>query len=137
MIHRLLSSFKSVPAQSPLQHDALFNTLREKEYARLDKAGHVYLDYTGGNLYAESQLMQHQAMLRENVFGNPHSTNPSSQLATKLTEEAREEVLKFFNAEDYFCIFTQNATEALHIVGECYPLGKILSLYYLQIIIIQ
>jgi len=124
MIHRLLSSFKSVPVQSPLQHDALFNALREKEYARLDKAGHVYLDYTGGNLYAESQLMQHQAMLRENVLGNPHSTNPSSQFATKLTEDAREEVLKFFNAEDYFCIFTQNATEALHIVGECYPFGE-------------
>jgi molybdenum cofactor sulfurtransferase len=124
MLHKLLSSLKSVPTQSSLKHDAFFNSLREKEFSRLDKAGHVYLDYTGGNLYAESQLNQHQSMLRDQVFGNPHSTNPSSQHATKLAEEARQEVLKFFNAEDYFCIFTQNATEALHIVGECYPFGE-------------
>jgi selenocysteine lyase/cysteine desulfurase len=124
MIHKLLASLTNTPSQSSLLHDAYFNGLRAKEYARLDEAGHVYLDYTGGNLYAESQLMQHQSLLRKNVFGNPHSTNPSSQFATKLTEEARQEVLKFFNAEeDYFCIFTQNATEALHIVGECYPFG--------------
>ncbi|MCZ7540996.1 MAG: hypothetical protein M5U29_14030 [Anaerolineae bacterium] len=51
--------------------------LRAVEYARLDAQGHVYLDYTGGGLYAESQLAQHQALLRENVFGNPHSSNPT------------------------------------------------------------
>ena len=28
--------------------------LRATEYARLDRQGHVYLDYTGGSLYAES-----------------------------------------------------------------------------------
>ena len=28
--------------------------LRATEYARLDRQGHVYLDYTGGGLYAES-----------------------------------------------------------------------------------
>jgi len=31
--------------------DILFNELRKKEYARLDKLGHVYLDFTGGNIY--------------------------------------------------------------------------------------
>lgn len=124
MLHKLLSTLKSAPSHPSLKHDAFFNSLREKEFSRLDKAGHVYLDYTGGNLYADSQLAQHQSMLRDQVFGNPHSTNPSSQYATKLAEEARQEVLKFFNAEDYFCIFTQNATEALHIVGECYPFGE-------------
>ena len=124
MLHKLLSTLKSAPSHPSLKHDAFFNSLREKEFSRLDNAGHVYLDYTGGNLYADSQLAQHQSMLRDQVFGNPHSTNPSSQYATKLAEEARQEVLKFFNAEDYFCIFTQNATEALHIVGECYPFGE-------------
>ena len=32
--------------------------LRATEYARLDRQGHVYLDYTGGGLYAESQLRE-------------------------------------------------------------------------------
>lgn len=35
--------------------DALAD-LRARDYSRLDDLGHVYLDYTGGGLYAQSQL---------------------------------------------------------------------------------
>jgi selenocysteine lyase/cysteine desulfurase len=45
--------------------------LRATEYARLDEHDQVYLDYTGGGLYAESQLRDHLALLSRNVFGNP------------------------------------------------------------------
>ena len=38
--------------------------LRAREYGRLDEQGHVYLDYTGGSLYAESQLRAHLDLLR-------------------------------------------------------------------------
>jgi hypothetical protein len=38
----------------------------------------VYLDYTGGGLYAESQLRDHMALLSGHVFGNPHSKNLTS-----------------------------------------------------------
>ena len=31
---------------------ASLDELRETEFARLDDGGHVYLDYTGGGLYA-------------------------------------------------------------------------------------
>ena len=121
MIKELINRFTNKKHDSLLSHDAFFNELRDKEYARLDKKRHIYLDYTGGNLYAESQLMKHQDMLKDNVFGNPHSTNPSSKLATDLTENARKKVIEYFNAQDYFCIFTQNASGSLQIVGECYP----------------
>ena len=47
--------------------------MRARDYARLDITGHVYLDYTGGALYAESQLARHRALLAGAVFGNPHS----------------------------------------------------------------
>ncbi len=104
-----------------LDHDDFFNALRAKEYERLENDHHVYLDYTGGNLYSNSQLESHYKLLRQNVFGNPHSTNPTSQLATHLVEEARSKVLKFFSAQDYHCVFTQNASGALQIIGECYP----------------
>ena len=102
-------------------HDAFFNALRAENYSRLDKEKHVYLDYTGGNLYAASQLEEHFKLLRDNTFGNPHSTNPTSQLASELVENSRKKVIDFFNAEDYVCIFTYNATGALKIIGECYP----------------
>lgn len=97
--------------------------LRAADYARLDVGGHVYLDYTGGGLYAESQIRKHFKMLNEHVFGNPHSTNPTSMEATHMVEHARAYILRFFNAdpEEYLCIFTPNASGALKLVGESYP----------------
>jgi len=105
-------------------HD--IDELRQREYARLDRLGQVYLDYTGGGLYAESQIRQHHTLLDENVFGNPHSSNPTSLAITRLIESAREYVLQFFNAspEEYVVIFTQNASGALKLVGESYPFGQ-------------
>jgi molybdenum cofactor sulfurtransferase len=99
--------------------------LRATEYARLDQQSHVYLDYTGGGLYAESQLREHMALLTGNVFGNPHSTNPASQAMTDLVEHAREYILEYFNADpqEYEAIFTLNASGALKLVGESYPFG--------------
>lgn len=107
-----------------LAHNDFFEILRNVEYKRLDSNKQIYLDYTGGNLYAKSQILEHQDLLMSNILGNPHSTNPTSQLATKLVEEARQKVIDFFNAEDYFCIFTQNASNALKIVGESYPFNE-------------
>jgi len=102
-------------------HD--LDELRERDYARLDRLGQIYLDYTGGGLYAESQVRAHQKVLAENVFGNPHSTNPTSQAATHLIESTRQSILEFFNADpaEYTVIFSLNASGALKLVGESYP----------------
>jgi hypothetical protein len=35
------------------------DALRSREYRRLDDQQHVYLDYTGGSLHAESQVLEH------------------------------------------------------------------------------
>ncbi len=100
--------------------------LRQRDYQRLDRAGQVYLDYTGGGLYAESQLREHHDYLTNSVLGNPHSTNPSSLAATERVESARKVILEFFNADpsDYVVIFTSNASGALKLVGESYPFGQ-------------
>ena len=102
---------------------AVLDELRRTDFARLDRGGHVYLDYTGGGLYAESQLREHMRLLENDVFGNPHSINPTSAASTELVERARASVLEFFNAspEEYVAIFTPNATGALRLVGEAYP----------------
>ncbi|MEJ5240428.1 MAG: aminotransferase class V-fold PLP-dependent enzyme [Anaerolineales bacterium] len=99
------------------------DVLRDAEYARLDRLGHIYLDYTGGGLYAESQVREHLRWLSENVFGNPHSTNPTSLAATEAIEETRSQILDFFHADpqEYEVIFTSNASGALKLVGESYP----------------
>ncbi len=99
------------------------DTLRATGYARLDRKQQIYLDYTGGGLYDETLLRQYMDLLNTHVFGNPHSSNPTSFEMTKLVESARSYVLKFFNAspEEYEVIFTLNASGALKLVGESYP----------------
>ncbi len=102
---------------------ALLDELRASEFARLDEQGHVYLDYTGGGIYGVSQIERHRDLLLGQVFGNPHSSNPTSLATTELVERTRRRVLEFFgaSAEEYVVIFTANASQALKLVGESYP----------------
>jgi selenocysteine lyase/cysteine desulfurase len=102
------------------------DALRVREYRRLDDQRHVYLDYTGGSLHAESQVLEHAALLNGHVHGNPHSASPSSHAMTTLVEQARRAVLEWFNAPpgEYAAIFTANATGALKHVGESYPFSQ-------------
>jgi selenocysteine lyase/cysteine desulfurase len=104
---------------------AVIDTIRAHDYSRLDRAGQIYLDYTGGGLYADSQVRKHQEILLGGVYGNPHSSNPTSMAATNLVESARKYVLHFFNADpaEYDVAFTPNASGALKLVGESYPFG--------------
>ena len=97
--------------------------LRARGYSQLDEQGHVYLDYTGGGLYDVAQIRAHAAMLESSVFGNPHSTNPTSELSGQYIEKLRASVLDFFSADpdEYIAIFTANATGAIKLVGEAYP----------------
>jgi selenocysteine lyase/cysteine desulfurase len=102
---------------------AVLDQLRASDFARLDQTHQVYLDYTGGNLYALRQVTQHQRDLQENVYGNPHSANPSSQASTDQVERTRDAILDYFRAshDEYELIFTANASGALRLVGESYP----------------
>ena len=102
---------------------AIFRSLRAREFSRLDDAGEIYLDYTGGGLYAASQVRGHADFLSRVVLGNPHSDNPSSTAATKLLDRARQDVLEFFGADpaEYDVCFTANASGALKLVGESFP----------------
>ena len=113
---QFLQNFPSYSNTQPLDE------LRQTEYSRLDRQGQIYLDYTGGGLYSDRQVQAHLDLLQNNVFGNPHSTNPTSKAMTHRVESARASVLSFFNAspDEYECIFTQNASGALKLVGEAY-----------------
>ena len=104
---------------------AVLDDMRARDYARLDATGHVYLDYTGGGLYADSQLARHRDLLAGAVFGNPHSQNVPSREATARVEATRAQILEFFRAspDEYEVIFTPNATGALRLVGESFPFG--------------
>jgi selenocysteine lyase/cysteine desulfurase len=104
----------------------LLDWLRATEYSYLDAGGHVYLDYTGAGLPAQTLVRAHAERIAERCFGNPHSENPTSSASTELVERARLAVLAHFNAppDEYAVIFTPNATGACRLVGEAYPFGR-------------
>ena len=105
---------------------AAIDALRTMDYACLDRGRHVYLDYTGGGIYADSQIQQHHQLLHDHVFGNPHSSNPTSLAATQLVQSGRSSILYFYNADpaEYLAIFTSNASATLKLVGEPYPFSN-------------
>lgn len=114
-----------ITAWPTFRETSALDDLRAREYARLDRAGQVYLDYTGGGLYAESQVQKHRDLLVSTLLGNPHSVSPASLAATDLVDRARLRILRYFQAspDEYTLIFTANATHALKLVGESYPFG--------------
>ena len=103
----------------------LLDADRRDDFARLDRHGDVYLDYTGAGLYPESLVRGHAERLLSGTFGNPHSTNPTSRAATELVEAARGAVLSHVRAdpEEYVVVFTPNASGALKLVAESFPFG--------------
>lgn len=121
---QLLGAYEGFLARYPeyAATEAL-DRLRSTEYRRLDEQGQIYLDYTGGCLYSEQQLEQHLALLRSEVFGNPHSHNPTSAAMTEHVERTRQAVLNYFgtSAADYVLAFTQNASGGLKLIGESFP----------------
>ncbi|MFW6693994.1 aminotransferase class V-fold PLP-dependent enzyme [Streptomyces sp. MAR4 CNX-425] len=112
--------------EDPAEAPGLFAELRGREFGYLDEGGHTYLDHTGAGLPPRSLVAGSARRVTGGLFGNPHSENPASRASGELLAEARAAVLRHFNADpaEYAVIFTPNATGALRLVGEAYPLGR-------------
>ncbi|XP_059179865.1 molybdenum cofactor sulfurase [Centropristis striata] len=93
----------------------------EQEFTRIK--GITYLDHAATTLYPESLVRDYFQDISRNVYGNPHSHNPSSRLTHDTVERVRYRVLQHFNAtpEEYSVIFTSGCTAALKLVAESFP----------------
>jgi molybdenum cofactor sulfurtransferase len=62
------------------------------------------------------------ADMMSNLYGNPHSASPSSQLSTNRIEDTRLHVLQFFKAEpeDFDVVFVANATAGIKLVMDAF-----------------
>lgn len=102
---------------------AWFESLRNREFSRLDREGDAYLDWTGAALYPESLPKLHLDRMLGSVLGNPHSENPSSRISTEAIEDARRRILGLVGGDPelYDVCFTANATAALRLVAEAFP----------------
>jgi selenocysteine lyase/cysteine desulfurase len=106
-----------------IETGTFFDELRDREFSRLDAQHHAYLDYAGSALYGDSQLNAHHALLREGLFGNPHSDSGPSRASTEVIESARRMVLHFLDADEltHDVCFTANTSAAIKLVAEAYP----------------
>ncbi len=97
-----------------------FSELRRTEYFRLDNLEQVYLDYAGSNLYPQTLVDNQYNLLSEGVLGNPRGYSTSASMSRSLIESARDAVIDHFDADDYYCLFTDNSSD-LNAFGEHYP----------------
>lgn len=60
--------------------------------------------------------------MTSNLLGNPHSASASSQLSSRLMDDTRLRVLRFFNAspDEFDVVFVANATAAIKLVAEAF-----------------
>jgi molybdenum cofactor sulfurtransferase len=82
----------------------------------------TYLDHAGTTLYAKSLVDRFSRDMIANLYGNPHSASPSSDLSTRRVAEVRNRTLAFFRAdpEHFELIFVANATAAIKLVSDAF-----------------
>ncbi|XP_053477086.1 molybdenum cofactor sulfurase isoform X1 [Ictalurus furcatus] len=95
--------------------------LIRRQFSRLKDI--TYLDHAGTTLFAESQVKTFYEDISRNVYGNPHSLNPSSKMTHDTVERVRYRILEHFNTspEEYSVIFTPGCTAALKLVADSFP----------------
>ncbi|XP_026801265.3 molybdenum cofactor sulfurase isoform X2 [Pangasianodon hypophthalmus] len=95
--------------------------LIRREFSRLNDI--TYLDHAGTTFFAESQVKSFYEDISRNVYGNPHSLNPSSKMTHDTVERVRYRILEHFNTspEEYSVIFTAGCTAALKLVADSFP----------------
>jgi selenocysteine lyase/cysteine desulfurase len=103
----------------------VFETLRRKEFSRLDERDVAYLDFAASALYGASQVAAYSRRLMQGVFGNPHSEHGPSKASDADIEYARAATLAFFDADSdvYDVCFTANTSTAIKLVAESYRFG--------------
>ena len=82
----------------------------------------IYLDHAGSTLHSKSLMERFMTDMMSNLYGNPHSASPSSQMSTNRIEDIRLKVLHFFRAdpEDFDVVFVANATAGVKLVMDAF-----------------
>ena len=116
------NSFNVTPKLPPLQDHYPYpiGATRQKEYPLL--ASTTYLDHAGTTPCASSLITRFSQDLLTNLYGNPHSSSSSSQLATRNIDDIRHDTLRFFNADpaDFDLVFVANATAGIKLVADAF-----------------
>lgn len=111
----------TVPKLPPSNHYPVpIDLIRQKEYPILAKT--TYLDHAGTTPPPASLINRFSHDLLTNLYGNPHSSSSSSQLATRNIEDIRHDALRFFNADptEFDLVFVANATAGIKLIADAF-----------------
>ncbi|CZT18307.1 related to Molybdenum cofactor sulfurase [Ramularia collo-cygni] len=104
------------------EYDSHISLMRRKEYPSMfQHAGEaLYLDHAGTTPPSATLLSSFHTDMLANLYGNPHSTSPSSMRSTQVIESVRVQALNFVGAdpEMFDLVFTSNTTAAIKLVME-------------------
>lgn len=91
-----------------------------------------FLNFADGHIYTDSQINEFALELHESLFGNTHSESPSSEHATNVVDDIKDDILKMLgtNGGEYTVIFTQNEAHAIKTFLEAFPFNKSANLFY-------
>eukprot|EP00731_Ephydatia_muelleri_P014883 Em0008g603a len=114
----------STSCDAASEYNCKMQDYRTSEFSHM--AGATYLDHTGTTLYAKSHLEACFKDLASNLYGNPHSHNPSSTNSSDRIHHVRETILRHFNTtlNQYSIVFTSGCTGALKLLGESFPFSS-------------
>lgn len=120
------------PEPSIYGYDGLLDRIRATDTPNM--VNNVYLDWTGSAIYRASMVNAMAEDLKQNLYGNTHSINPSSMLTEQKVDAVRERVVRYFNTtlSEYSVIFTSGATAALHLLSETFPWSNSSRFTYLE-----
>ena len=106
-----------------------FSTTLNEEFPHLKNK--IYVDYAGAMVMCKSQIRV-LAELTEGCHSNPHSSGQISQPVSDL-EDLRSVICKTLGTTPgkYAVVFTQNASHAIHIVGELFKWNEKTKYSYL------
>lgn len=117
-----MADLKDISTMNTCQYDAHVALMRRREYPSLfqDTVEALYLDHAGTTPPSATLLECFHKEMLANLYGNPHSTSPSSLRSTQLIESVRLQALEFVGAdpEVFDLIFTSNTTAAIKLVME-------------------
>jgi molybdenum cofactor sulfurtransferase len=100
--------------------------LNHREYDIYRFSNKTYLDYATKAVWPESVIYNFTHSLQDNLYGNPHSESPSSELSSNTVDALRSRILKFLRTDllKYSVIFTHSNSHALKTFIEAFPFNS-------------
>jgi molybdenum cofactor sulfurtransferase len=113
-----VSQLSDLPYEEQISYHRTYN---------LNRLRHItFLDWATSGLFVDSQVNHFASLLQSELYGNTHSTSPSSERSSMVVDDLRNSILKFLGTDalKYTVIFTHSDSQALKTFIEAFPFNS-------------